>query len=201
MRGAHRSDRLNPFVDQFRKFIDVSGWLTEFEGGLLTVTSTFVASRIPEPTIVEIGSYVGRSTVCLAAPLVGSSGRLYAIDPHEGKIDGRNEVGSTLAALRATLESAGVADVVDVIVAKSTDVKWTKPIHFLFIDGWHNEASVRADFEHFAPHVVMGGFVAFHDYEPNCPGVMAVVDQILARGSFGSIAAAHTLRLLQRRGS
>ena len=39
----------------------------------------------------------------------------------------------------------------------------SEPIDLLFVDGDHREEGVRADFEHWSPHVRVGGHVLFHD--------------------------------------
>ena len=36
---------------------------------------------------------------------------------------------------------------------------------------------------HFAPHVVPGGLIAFHDYFEHCPGVKQCVDELLLEGA------------------
>ena len=106
-------------------------------------------------SIVEIGSYVGRSTIALAAAQKEKMGaRIYAIDcaPHKD--------------LRANLTRAGVEDWVILIedfshrVAKS----WNKSIEFIFIDGNHSVMGARDDLALWTPFIVEGGFVALHDY-------------------------------------
>ena len=42
-----------------------------------------------------------------------------------------------------------------------------QPIDFLFIDGDHRYAGVKADYELYAPLVRKGGIIAFHDIRPN----------------------------------
>lgn len=69
---------------------------------------------------------------------------------------------------------------------------------FLFVDGLHDAVSVRGDFDHFAPWVAQGGIVAFHDYSPNFPGVIEVVDDVLRGSDFVEIAHAGDLVAVQR---
>ena len=64
----------NEFVDE------IPGWLSKEEGYLLYR----LASELSDLDAVEIGSYQGRSTVCIAAGL--RSSKLIAIDPHTGDI-------------------------------------------------------------------------------------------------------------------
>lgn len=50
-------------------------------------------------------------------------------------------------------------------------------VDMLFIDGAHDEASVRADLHAFAPLVREGGIISGHDYTPDFPGVVAAVNE------------------------
>ena len=89
---------------------------------------------------------------------------MVAVDPHRGSAL-HGESGDTEAALRANLQSAGLDDRVEVVVAtsKAAAEGWTRPVALLWIDGDHEYSSVREDFLLWAPHVVDGGVVALHD--------------------------------------
>src|SRR5262245_57693117 len=80
----------------------VGGWPTDAEGEILLR----LAAQCPRPaTIVEIGSWHGKSTIWIAngARLVG--GRVFAIDPHEGSFE--DPTAHTLNILNANLARAG----------------------------------------------------------------------------------------------
>ncbi len=105
--------------------------------------------------ILEIGSFVGRSTIALAAAQKEKGGKqIYAIDcfPYKNLID--------------NLRLAEVMDWVILIenfshrVAKS----WDKPIELLFIDGNHSYFGAKDDISLWTPFIIEGGFVALHDY-------------------------------------
>jgi predicted O-methyltransferase YrrM len=138
----------------------VAGWLTDAEGELLF---DLAANCPPSATIVEIGSWHGKSTIWLAsgARLVG--GRVVAIDPHHGSFE--DPAASTLAILKTNLANAGVADLVTPIVARSQDARdsVTDRYDLLFIDGDHAAAGVRRDLEVWLPGLRAGGTVALHD--------------------------------------
>lgn len=55
-----------------------------------------------------------------------------------------------------------------VVVANSQKyhTKFNDEIHLLFIDGDHRYQAVKGDIEGWAPKVVPGGVIAFHDYAP-----------------------------------
>ena len=122
--------------------------------------------------IVEIGSYHGRSTCCLALGCKGSERRVFAIDSFDGGPD--LPKAESFARFRSNIERLQLAEYVQPIVGLSTEVAktWGKPIHFLFVDGSHLYDDVMADFASFFPHVAPGGLVAFHDVDKSFPGVL-----------------------------
>lgn len=108
--------------------------------------------------IVEIGTYLGKSTIGLAYGQKEKGGRpvrtIDLVEHHD---------------LERNLSGAGVREFVEVVVAPSTRAAsgWAEPIELLWVDGDHSYRGVRADIRAWARHVVPGGLLAFHDY----PGV------------------------------
>lgn len=186
----------------------VDGWLEDGEADLLitSVSEALVrATRVREPALVEIGSFCGRSTVVVGSTLKAfgpTAVRLFAIDPHEGylgSVDGTViQESRTLPTFLRTITSAGIYELVVPIVARATDVRWTRPVMFLFVDGLHDFASVRADITHFDPFVCPGGLVAFHDYADLFPGVVRVVDNLLAGGTYRLANQIQSLVVLEK---
>jgi tetratricopeptide (TPR) repeat protein/GT2 family glycosyltransferase len=169
-------------VPAIRAARDIEGWLTDVEADLLvaaTRRAAALACAVPEAAIVEVGTYCGKSTVVIGSALdaLDAGVTLHAIDPHQNYHYGR--FADTFDIAVANVARHGFEKRVRVTRARSTEVEWSAPIVLLFIDGLHDYASVLADFQHFAPHVVPGGFVAFHDYFEHCPGVMQCVDDLL----------------------
>lgn len=148
--------------------------------------------------IVELGSFCGRSTVAIASfcRLTGTDLHVYAIDPHVGYEYGGGV--ATYQLLVANLEDNGVADRVTVIARASTDIEWSRPIALLFIDALHDYDNVRADFDHYTPFLLPGGFVAFHDYDARCPGVQRCGDQVLADPAWEFVAHRGSLLVVRR---
>jgi hypothetical protein len=105
--------------------------------------------------VVEIGTFVGRSTIALAFGQKEKGGeRVHTFDlVRHPKIDDN-------------LREAGVDDFVELNVKQSTAAAkdWDRPIELLWIDGDHSSAAVRGDIKAWSRHVVEGGRVAFHDY-------------------------------------
>jgi predicted O-methyltransferase YrrM len=133
---------------------DVPGWLTDEEGEALFELARGCDGR---GVIVEIGSWKGKSTICLGlGSRAGNAVRIFAIDPHADYRFGD---------FKANVERAGLADLVTPIASLSQPAAkdFHEPIELLFVDGSHEEALVREDFDKWVPKVVDGGWVAFHD--------------------------------------
>jgi MMP 1-O-methyltransferase len=133
---------------------DVPGWLTDEEGEALYELAKRCSGR---GAIVEIGSWKGKSTICLGlGSKAGSSVRVYAIDPHADYRFGD---------FKANVERAEIAELVTPIpsLSQAAANDFHEPIELLFVDGSHDEALVREDFDKWVPKVVDGGWVAFHD--------------------------------------
>lgn len=138
--------------------------------------------------VAEIGSWKGRTTVVLGLALqdAGADCRLYAIDPHEGTVT-HQRAASTLETFRRNVRELGVADRVEEMVMRSDEAARVLAargvrLRLLFIDGAHDEESVRADIRSFVPLVQPKGLVAFHDCEPEgkFPGVFRAYQAELA---------------------
>ena len=133
--------------------------------------------------IAEIGSWMGRTSIILALAVrdSGAARRIHAIDPHSGSPEHQDFIsrhGSTFPDFQRNVEQAGIGSLVDPLVMRSED--GAKLLHvrrirlrMAFIDGAHDEASVRQDIRTFRPLMLPGGVLAFHDCEPGggFPGV------------------------------
>jgi MMP 1-O-methyltransferase len=166
------------FDETIRLAESIRGWLTRDEGEALFKAAKGCTGR---GVIVEIGSWRGKSTICLArGSQAGASVPVYAIDRH---VPGRFEK------FERNVRRAGVADLVRPIRSRSQDAAddFREPIELLFVDGAHDEAGVREDFEKWVPKVVEGGIVAFHDTTWHA-GPRKVVGQKLYRSrSFSDV--------------
>src|SRR3990167_10654666 len=153
-----RRDSLPP---EIKAAVDsIEGWLSDREAAFLYDVARKAAWR--DGLVVEIGSFKGKSTVCMGLAVEDLRGHIVAIDPHISDLEHHGQ-GSSLLAFQHNVARAGLADVVTPIVARSQDVRWNEPIAFLWIDGDHSYEGATQDFERYAPHVVEGGVIAFHD--------------------------------------
>lgn len=182
----------------------IGGWLEDAEAELLLAAAAHVTRGEGARTLVEIGSYQGRSTVVLGAALraLSPESRLYAIDPHEGTVgaaDRRLNHGTpTFDTFRANIEAAGVAHLVEPVRSLSYETEWSRPIDLLFVDGLHDRLNVERDFRHFAPFLTPPAVVLFHDYASYYPGVVAFVDQIVAEEGWAVVARAGSMIMVHR---
>jgi hypothetical protein len=126
----------------------------------------------PPRTVVEVGSYLGRSTVFFALTLrdVNPSARVVSIDPHTGDRQQLEGLGTdrlpSFELFKQHCRAAGVEEMVDARVATSLGVAadWSDPVDLLYVDGWHSYEAVVADGEAWLPHLSTGGAVVFDDY-------------------------------------
>ncbi|MFI6499321.1 class I SAM-dependent methyltransferase [Nonomuraea typhae] len=168
--------------------------------------------------ICEIGTYCGKSAIYLGAAARQAGSVVFTVDHHRGSeeiqpgwahhdptlMDPRFGKMDSLPAFRAAIAGAGLEDEVIAIVGQSSVVArhWNTPLALLFIDGGHSEAPVTADYEGWAPHVMAGGALVFHDIYPDpADGGQApyrVYLRALASGGFKEVGAEGSLRILER---
>jgi predicted O-methyltransferase YrrM len=153
------------------------GFLGESEARFLGLLAACVPTR---GTIVEIGSFKGKSTVMLASVAAHYGlGPVIAIDPHTAPAvtDAKIAPGSS------TFEGG-----VEIHRAYSREAAkgWNRPIRLLWIDGDHTFEGTREDFELFSPYLSNGAVVAMHDALHAYEGPVRVfVEQILRSDKFG----------------
>jgi predicted O-methyltransferase YrrM len=154
--------RIGTWKDTLRRLVDASVAAVLPGGASLfpheAVFLYWLARSGPgEGAIVEIGSYRGRSTLCLAAGIKGRRAtRIAAVDPH---------VYGTEGDLRENLAHFGMSEVVQPVAALSVTAAraWTRPVRVVFVDGHHEKASVEADVDAWLPFLEPGGVLVLHD--------------------------------------
>lgn len=179
------------------------GCLNHEQGALLY----YLAVHAPENgRVVEIGSFLGKSTLWLASGLrrLGDGGPpLLAIDPHDGheRPDVCPEQDS-FATFQSHIRQAGLDAWVEPLRRRSQQVAsaWSEPIRVLWIDGSHDYEDVLADLEGFAPHVIPGGHVALHDTRSrHFPGVRrAMRDYFAGKTDFRRMVELRNMAVYRR---
>ncbi len=181
----------------------VPGFLGEEEARLL---GTFAACVPANGSIVEIGSFKGRSTVMLAKVAAHYGlGPVVAIDPHTYNLSVKTpnySAASTYEEFLCSLRDAGVFEQVEIHHAFSTEVSatWSRPVRLLWIDGDHSYRGAKQDFDGFYPHLRPYSVVALHDALNNFPGPIRVfVEDILRKREFGPAGFVHSIAWSQFR--
>lgn len=160
-------------IKHIKGYETIDGWLTENEAlGLYHIASKCPSNAL----VVEIGSWKGKSTFCIAKGL--KKGKVIAIDPFNG--DASNDEGSRNEynekkggddLLRIFINNMEAGKLMDkIIIKKGYSQQFAdeiSAIDFLFIDGDHSIEGCKADYEMYASKIKPGGFLAFHDYYEN----------------------------------
>jgi predicted O-methyltransferase YrrM len=167
----------------------IDGWLSQSEATGLYLTASMLP---PAAVIVEIGSWQGKSTFCLAKGL--RSGKIYAIDPFNADAGFDVESSQVYTALKGTRDLLDIFNdnmknfnvEKNIVVKKGYSEQFAKDfdlIDFLFIDGDHSIAGCKKDYQLYSGKVRKGGFIAFHDYYSDRPelGPTYVVDELVKK--------------------
>ncbi len=167
----------------------VEGWLYLDEAWALHETVRTFGSPTDRVTVVEIGSWKGRSTIALASGIEArgghDAGKVIAIDPHTGTEDGP-EIGpaSTVDEFRKNIAAAGIEPMVELVVATShlARARFTPcSVDILFVDGSHHYEDVKTDILDWQPALKDLSVVAFND--PSLPGVYWALRELVVRRS------------------
>ena len=175
--------KASKFTAVWSQITEIQGWLTEGQARMLFAA----ASRaVAGDTIVEIGSFRGRSTIVLAsAAPVGA--HVVAIEPHAGNDRGPGEIDGYAEAAAvdhdeflSNLAAAGVADRVRHVRAYSEQAHdvVSGEVAVLYIDGAHRYAPARADIRDWGKRVSAGGTLLIHDSFSSVGVTLAILREL-----------------------
>lgn len=182
---------------------EVQGWMSPGQASTLYDS----ARGCPEDgTIVEIGSFQGRSTIVLASAAPNSA-RVIAIDPHAGNDRGPQEIDGFAdaaaddhAIFNANLERAGVADRVRHVRMFSDaalDVV-EGPIDLLYIDGAHRYGPARADIKDWGDRVTDGGTMLIHDSFSSIGVTLAILRELLVGSRYRYVGRSRSMTIYRK---
>lgn len=149
----------------------IEGWLSEDEG-------EYLEKLAKDKIVLEIGSYLGRSTVWMARVAL----QLHAVDTFDGR--GTPRPRSTLNEFKANLTKYNVQNKVLIIAGESKDALPSESGIFdlIFLDGAHDPESVKVDMAQAMRLVKPNGVIALHDYSSvDHPGVVTVINSMLGK--------------------
>lgn len=178
---------MRSFEEALEAVKNVEGWMSPDQAQRLYNAA---AGTHQGDTIVEIGSFRGRSTIVLAsaAPL---GVQIVAIDPHAGNDRGPQEIDGFEAAaandhdvFNANLATAGVAERVQHIRSFSDAAhdQVVGDLAVLYVDGAHRYAPARSDIREWGRRVGPGGTLLIHDSFSSVGVTLAIVRELM----FGS---------------
>lgn len=154
----------------------------KIDGGLGSVEAwqlyRFASSVPKDSSIVEIGSWKGKSTVCLAlGSKSGNGARVYAVDPHTGSPDhhAHGKFENTLEIFNSNIAKAVVRDIVTPIIStgEETANNWNKKVGLVFIDAqYHSEDLTRGLMNLWFNLLDVGGVILLHNTVPSVASVL-----------------------------
>ncbi|MFX4284476.1 O-methyltransferase [Aliarcobacter butzleri] len=147
--------------------------------------------NIAPKTIVEIGIFMGVSTIWAASALkdLEIDAKIYSIDLFNNKRIDENH----FEYVKNIIKSAEISDIVELFQLNSyIDFEKflpnlsNKKIDFLFIDGDHTPRGATLDFLKFNDYLAIGGYIMLHDIFPEyCgwEGPAFIIDQYIKHNS------------------
>jgi MMP 1-O-methyltransferase len=146
-------------------------------------------ARPADGEIVEIGSYLGRSTIVLAAAArAAGAPPVVAVDPHTSALGiPGEEVVDTRQQFLDNVGAAGFADHVLLrhMTSAQAAAEWDRGrVRLLFVDGWHSREAVLEDVRAWAPHLGPEPTVIFDDFLSHA-GVRRAVRELVADRTIG----------------
>ncbi|NEN89301.1 MAG: class I SAM-dependent methyltransferase [Okeania sp. SIO3H1] len=159
---------------------EIPGWLLPS-----TAEELYRCASLANPNgfVVEIGSFSGKSTVCIASAL--KKNRHENKMPQMAAIDIMFQPG-----FRDYLALFGVSDYINVIKKPSLAAaeKWNQPISFIYIDGHHGKAHAYADLMVWDTFIMPGGIVALDDTAGFFLGPSLQVQAAIQTGAYDLIS-------------
>lgn len=173
-----------------KSWIDIKDKVESVEGRLVPGQEKFLFDKVKETsedaTILEIGSFLGRSTVAMGYACVGTNRKIYCIDTWQD-IGGSIYKGpkNFFSMWKKNITIHGLVDYVIPLSGRSDVIlsQWKKfanniQVDFVFIDGSHEYVDVLKDFILTYPLMKVGGWMAFHDICATFPGPTDVWNNI-----------------------
>lgn len=133
----------------------------QIEGPLLDDDGPILQSMAKDKVVLEIGSWKGKSTACLAEV----ANHVYACDPHTSH--NAQLLGKELVSLDDFKENTKGYDNITLLLGTSKEMVPSLEnefFDFVFIDGCHSYPAVKLDIELSLPKLKKGGVMAFHDW-------------------------------------
>jgi len=170
--------RTEPPHDQIDAIVAASegipGWIAGEDARELALASWAAAAGA---TIVEIGAFMGRCTVLLAAARrLRGSGKVFSFDPFDCSGDAFSVPryrallkaagdASLAAAFSRNIARLGLESWVETITATAAEgaAGWNRPVDLLLLDGDQSPEGARQAFEQWVPFLKPGGTIVLRN--------------------------------------
>jgi predicted O-methyltransferase YrrM len=207
--------RYGPFGPCLAHTVDIPSWLGRDEA-LALAASAFALP--PNAVVVEIGSFLGKSSIVLAAARrKAGSGTVHCIDPFDASGDtfsvaAYREIADADARplrrrFQANIARAGLTEWVETHDGTAASVAdgWTAPIDMLFLDGDQSPDGARAAYDAWLPFLKVGGLIALHNstershYAPGHDGNHRLAVHVVRPPQYGEIRGVESTTIARRR--
>jgi predicted O-methyltransferase YrrM len=186
---------------------DVPGMLSAAECDALVFAGMLAPGR---GDIIEIGSWLGRSTLHLAHACKASGrGRVHALDTFQGNAGfeklyhrnlGRNA--TIFEAFQENIARSGLSEWVVPHVGKAEETRseFRDPVRMVFIDGCHEYEPVKRDVRLWKDLLLPGGLLVLHDFRAEAKGsVAAVSEEVFGAAEFRVLMLVDSLLIAEKR--
>ncbi len=166
-------------IDIYKHPMSFPGSVSPQAGELLRALIVNIAPR----NVLEIGSYIGVSTIWIASAMSEYERRnkLCCIDLFQPHTDNPwcpgVELREPLNYIKNNINKCGFQNFIELYQGDSKDIipkiakQIDSPIDFVVIDGDHSFMGCSSDFDLVEPFVSLGGYMLFHDTFPEYCGV------------------------------
>ncbi len=185
-----------------KKIPEIEGWFSN-EAELFYRS---LVKPIKNGTIVEIGSWKGRSISYIGKVCMVNNTRLYCIDWWNGSSDEFNdrykqmlEKENVELTFRYNLLSLGI----NAVHLKTTSLEASQyfkdeKIDLVFLDGSHDYSAVKADAEVWFKKLINGGILAGHDFSEKHHGVIRAIEDFVDKNKLKLSKGAGTIWYIRK---
>lgn len=202
--GAEPAGRRSSFAEVFDAVADVQGWMSRAQAGRLWDCASELQAG---DSIVEIGSFHGRSAIVLASAAPAGVA-ITTIDPHAGNDRGPQEIDGFVDEAEqdhqqflTNLRAAGVDGRINHLRQFSDTAHGgvDGEVTVLYIDGAHRFAPARSDLVAWGARVAPGGTMLVHDSFSSVGVTLALLVTTMVNGRFAYRGRSGSLAQFERR--
>lgn len=168
---------------------DIPGWFSDED----VACYRSLVEPIHNGTIVELGTFAGRSAISIGDLCKANNNVLYCVDHWQGSeeydpshpyyeaikpiLDAAGWPDLVYDTFLTNIHNDGLDEVIKPLPMQSVEaIQYVSlPVDLVFIDADHRFEAVARDIKSWLPHIKAGGVIAGHDYEPNWPEVVKAV--------------------------